>query len=236
MKNSFGETIPEKLYKYMPWPVNDVNYARAVIINRKVHLQKPAKFNDPFDCKIYVQGPNDDPDANEYASGFMNSLHREDTWITCLTKNFDNILMWSHYAADHTGICVEFQMLTNNILKVDYKENYPVFDLSVYNVDAIDDMPKEKLIEMGKMFFARKSTLWEYEQEYRYVTSNTSNIVEEENYVPLQGFANITSIICGCEMKAETVLEIKQLLKGQNLDVPVKQLKVKEKEYGLEEK
>ena len=35
---------------------------------------------------------------------------RERTWICSLSKINDSLLMWSHYANNHKGICVELNM------------------------------------------------------------------------------------------------------------------------------
>ena len=35
---------------------------------------------------------------------------RENTWICSLSKIKDSLLMWSHYANNHKGVCVELNM------------------------------------------------------------------------------------------------------------------------------
>lgn len=36
--------------------------------------------------------------------------------ISCFSKRYDSILMWSHYASSHEGVCIEFDE-TRDILK-----------------------------------------------------------------------------------------------------------------------
>src|ERR1035438_6627432 len=58
--------------------------------------------------------------------------------IYCLTLLADSILMWSHYARNHTGVCLEFRVddsLFGHALKVDYLENYPSFTPQDANID-----------------------------------------------------------------------------------------------------
>lgn len=239
MENAFGEEIPDKLYKYMTWPLGDnVNYTKHLIQNKMIHLQKPINFNDPFDCKIYVKGNLDktkeDIEENIGASEFMNSLHRKDTWVSCFTTDPTNILMWSHYADKHTGICLEFHTISKEIIKVDYENEYPVFDLTVHNIDNFEKLSHKEILDVGKMFYARKSLLWEYEKEYRVVTPNTSNMIDGENFVLLKDFAEITGVICGCRMDDSTVSEVHEFLKNQGFNISVKRAQVKEKEYGLD--
>lgn len=59
MINSFGQEIPDKLYKYMPWQWVDSeggkrNYTKELIENSQFYLSLLDDFNDPFDGKIYV--------------------------------------------------------------------------------------------------------------------------------------------------------------------------------------
>lgn len=52
MKNIFGDEIPDKLYKYMPWPIDGKNYTKDIFTDKKMHLSLPEKFNDPFEFKV----------------------------------------------------------------------------------------------------------------------------------------------------------------------------------------
>ena len=43
--------------------------------------------------------------------------------VTCFTEDCTNLLMWSHYAENHTGFCLEFDASNeffSNVRKVDY--------------------------------------------------------------------------------------------------------------------
>jgi len=241
MKNIMGEEIPDKLYKYMPWPVDGKNYTKEIFINKKIHLSKPKDFNDPFEFKVnYVPSLTVKPDVftvDEYkdackkTSEKMDRFHQNDNWVTCMTKCPNNILMWSHYAAKHTGIYLELKILTKEIMKVDYDELYPKIDIEI---SLKEDVSDSELYDLAKTRSARKSLLWHYEEEYRYVTPNTSNMINGENFVLLKDFAEITGIVCGCRMEEKTVFEIEKFLKEQAFDIPVKRAKTKEKEYGLD--
>lgn len=86
--------------------------------------------------------------------------------IFCLAKNYDNILMWSHYCNSHTGIVLEIN--TNNsffehLNKIDYPESNarPRLKLSKR------DYTKQESEELLKQLLYSKSILWSYEEEYR---------------------------------------------------------------------
>jgi len=53
--------------------------------------------------------------------------------ICCLSERNNSILMWSHYAKDHTGYCVEFEASETTPFfgaaqKVEYDHSYPMVD------------------------------------------------------------------------------------------------------------
>jgi DUF2971 family protein len=83
--------------------------------------------------------------------------------IFCLTARNDDILMWAHYAASHTGCCIQFDLtagdpILRNALPVQYRKTYPVV---------------RPIVQHGFRSFApvflTKSVHWNYEEEWRVV-------------------------------------------------------------------
>lgn len=69
----------------------------------------------------------------------------------------DNVLLWSHYANSHQGICIEFSsetILYKLAHRVNYQSDYPSF---IYPHDQYE----------GLNTIVTKSTDWLYEREYR---------------------------------------------------------------------
>jgi hypothetical protein len=119
--------------------------------------------------------------------------------IFCLTTKPSNTLMWSHYAENHTGICLEFgcdNTVFSGAFKVSYAEAYPLFDLA----DGDDERVLSPLIT--------KSRDWAYEDEYRLIAQERDaavapSLMTDENYLALPAGA-LRSIILGCSAKEET--------------------------------
>ncbi|MHC1756218.1 MAG: DUF2971 domain-containing protein [Methanosarcina sp.] len=91
--------------------------------------------------------------------------------VCCFSKNSNNILMWSHYAHHHKGVCLRF--------KSKLKEGFPHLtinskDVRLFpmNYDIIPPDPinfhnqNEENIQLSKLL-STKSLDWKYEQEYR---------------------------------------------------------------------
>jgi hypothetical protein len=83
--------------------------------------------------------------------------------VLCLSQKRDDILMWSHYANQHTGICLGFDrekwpLLQKHAKAMCYQDEYPL-------VNVLGPDPEK---ETQKLVFI-KSAKWAYEAEWRVV-------------------------------------------------------------------
>ena len=84
--------------------------------------------------------------------------------IFSLSKNENNILMWSHYTNSHTGVIIKINANKNYfeyLDKVDYTIERPKVKFS-----KRDYTPEESLEAYKKVFFNKYSG-WSYESEHR---------------------------------------------------------------------
>lgn len=112
-----------------------------------------------------------------------------DLGMLCLSALNDDILMWSHYADGHRGICLEFdkdQLEKQYYLaEVTYRDRYPEFG---------EFVRLAKNNEMHMVLWT-KATHWRYEQEWRAIVNVINNDPHSQH---LPGM--ITGVILGCEM------------------------------------
>ena len=100
--------------------------------------------------------------------------------VCCLSAVPDQVLMWSHYASSHTGICLRFNTrmpqsdLPDLAYKVDYRQASPI----VNRVTAPDDY--EQLFAAMLV----KADFWEYEDEYRMFRPDRLNGAGHESFAP----------------------------------------------------
>lgn len=89
--------------------------------------------------------------------------------VVCLSEVNDSILMWSHYALRHTGICIEFHRTPHSPLgdpeicsPVQYSSKYPVVDMGkmLLNRDG----------QTLDLMMRYKADCWAYEKEWRVIT------------------------------------------------------------------
>ena len=88
--------------------------------------------------------------------------------VLSLAERWDCPLMWSHYADEHRGICIEYEMSENicsNIKNVNYKgpRNIKLTDLIDWKLHKSTKAEKNIL----NTYFFTKATDWEYEKEWR---------------------------------------------------------------------
>lgn len=79
--------------------------------------------------------------------------------ILSLTERWDNMLMWSHYGAQHKGICIGFHTsigVFREVCRVVYTDDYPI----------IKRPQDDTSVVMAKSFLT-KAKCWEYEREWR---------------------------------------------------------------------
>jgi len=139
--------------------------------------------------------------------------------VFCLTTHPKNILMWSHYARNHSGICIEFScsnLVFSGAFKVQYGQNYPTFDLT----DASDERVLLPLVS--------KSSAWAYEDEYRLLAQErlhavSKSLITDRNYLALP-IGAVQSVILGCLCPLEIEQEIRDVLNKQSPDIVVRRL------------
>lgn len=158
---------------------------------------------------------------------------RERSLIGSLTKDNLNMLMWSHYADKHEGICVEYEFDDeNDLLDVVYSDDTNTFDLytvlryiipaQYFGVKTTNEMDP-KCINACYLPFLRKTKEWVYENEVRMIfnLNENSKII---NYGGIWFYPNVKvkSIYLGCKIGKEKREKIEN--KCKELNIPVHRL------------
>src|SRR3954468_3942015 len=118
---------PQYLYKYRPVDAN----ALAMLASDKVYLSRLDAFNDPFEVansdltlepKLCFDSrgtfaTSDDPALHP---GHVASLR-----VCSLSEEYQDLLMWGHYADRHRGFCLRFELAKDpNLLKILFPIRY----------------------------------------------------------------------------------------------------------------
>lgn len=179
-------------------------------------------------------------------------------YMVCLSQDKDNILMWSHYAQKHEGICVEYDFkllkedpynILEHLFPVVYKEKRIYkrdisslidshTDLSIAVRDGTDYCGNECLDDILPMFLI-KSTHWEYENEWRiiYTLKQMYDIDNLKLYHQNLKLPCISSVYLGYRIHPEikkNIIEICERNSVGDRKINVFQTKLSKSEYEVE--
>lgn len=249
---------PATIFKYYP----DKLERLADIKANKMWYSAPSAFNDVFDCDIAIdeKGIFDSalsmyPDKRGIRPGspkwkeLKNTIHQaiksfRSTWetmrtktgVSCLSESEKSLLMWAHYANNHRGMCVEYDLLGINkqllfsAVPVIYSVDRVCF--RSINVDSIDRASLCALVES----LSSKSPEWSYEKEWRIIRDRTAcgDKWDDAKKGALLDMISPTSITLGCE--AEESFERAVLMYCQESKINLYKMEKDESLYQLNRK
>ena len=143
----------------------------------KLYFSDWEKMNDPLEGYFqYYVSKNSNTHINDIKT------EKNKYGITCCSQSMSEILMWSHYANNHKGICIEIEV-NDSLIKessiiqeyISYEEKIDLLEIDKYPIDVIN-------------LLSKKLRNWEYEKEIRFFCNgkNSSHKI-----------GNITKVITG---------------------------------------
>ena len=142
--------------------------------------------------------------------------------VCCFSAKKLNILMWSHYAENHQGICLCFKTHKKgdeHSLTLDSKSR-PLFKVCY---DGEMPQPINTLVEGGYLelmkFFLTKYTDWNYEEEYRIPILRNEF---EQDYTKKFRKEDLEGVIFGLNAKPVKVKEIYEIIDTHYLQQGIK--------------
>lgn len=149
--------------------------------------------------------------------------------ISCFSKTYNDILMWSHYGDKHEGICIGFnyQGLRKTFgflpVNVEYKCKF----------DKVDYCNDE--LRAQKYFISTKSSHWEYEQEVRLMTRfEDAPGLTETGIMPIHP-NSISEIVLGCNCAVRIDTFRQRIEKYGFKDVKIIKLVKSKNSFGFNE-
>ncbi len=93
--------------------------------------------------------------------------------ISCFSERNDSILMWSHYANQHLGICIAYDLLDEAQIRAFLQP--AVYSKDIFKLNTLDELNSVSHI-MASLI---KCEDWEYESEWR-LTITSKAIIEKK--------------------------------------------------------
>lgn len=232
----------DKIFKY-----TNIDYGIKIVRDSSLWFSKPENFNDPYDCykNLIKIEPSKDGIAAYIDRNYHTTIREkekklnyylrnrkilvekieqgikeraENMGICCFSKTFDNLLMWSHYANNHTGVCIGFKFNYDLevffLYPVKYTSNFPHTDYFVNPETALLD------------WVLTKSEVWSYETEVRAVSFEKNGIIEIESNI-------VTEIYFGSKIDPMKKNEILEIISAGKLNIDVYQMRMLDDKFRL---
>lgn len=161
------------------------------------------------------------------------------TVIFCLTENHTNLLMWAHYAGNHTGGALQYAQTPelsdcqiSSAKQVRYKVDIPVFHFEEF-LGSCDNAEKKRAMAdaFWDAYTLTKSAEWRYEKEWRLLQE-----LEELAPVVLVDFEpkELSAVYLGCRMPPKNHTEIMALIQAEYPHAAVYQAQTHNAKFALE--
>jgi hypothetical protein len=170
--------IVENLYKYKAPDPPHPERIEKFFKDQTLWAPSIASLNDPLEV-AFIIGLQDAYYSAVLADAMNMMAYSK--WWGCISFTLDPVCpqMWAHYAASHSGFCIQYRRLDSLLLCQDlcrpviYRRTMP----------ELEDRMEAQNENMQKVFFT-KSENWEYEREWRLMYPNADGYVAPGLLVP----------------------------------------------------
>lgn len=224
---------PRNLFKYL-----SPDATRAVLTRCMVKFSPPEAFNDPFDMlpgvplmeehNLWTPGRTKSiqRDGLEFLRARLDDKYREilnarmrtsrpREWVVfCVAEKPDNLLMWAHYAANHSGCVLE---LDSNSFRFRLPRSRTIEALESGRPWPVMYSSRRPVITSRTFPYLTKSREWSYEREWR-----VFHHVDDDPFFDQYGTdgsilrsirpEQITRIIFGCRATKEFRIELSDFI------------------------
>ncbi len=151
-----------RLYHFVP-----AEYGIQNIERRRLKIATLDQLNDPFEMLAVA------PKSAEHRAAFRRTKSQmaKQAGLLCFSRKWDNPVQWSHYARNHTGLCLGFDVADALVKPVDCRTKRVAFDPVILEDE-----------EQGRAFIEGLSCIkfahWKYENEVRVFVALDSDDTE----------------------------------------------------------
>ena len=217
------EIPPERLYKYY-----SPDGIEKVLSNNTLRWALPCEENDPFEAlasgwdleAVEESCPEFHPEQTPIIDGYFNARQAQKkvshiTSFVSFTEYPESVLMWAHYADNHNGACLQFNVKL--IQRIDCIECVKYVDpdevrdrYPLPHSNQKDDSPEYQ--KQARAFLAKKSKDWAYEAEWRLIVPPMADFIRcekaDKKYILVSDIPQgaITKLIFGCNVPISTRL------------------------------
>lgn len=169
-----------RVYKYY-----NAKWGLEAISRKRLKVSTIAETNDPFEFRaLYSDTHHGTTNLQRWRSE-ENLRHG----FISFSRTRTNPVLWAHYADNHKGMCLEFEVDDSLIQPVEYKRSRLDLDDLEVRKRLASDRWEDKLFQ-----FTTKFSFWRYEQEYRAFQDIADPRTTMENGIYFEPFGEIFSL------------------------------------------
>jgi hypothetical protein len=197
--------------------VRDSSEPLRILAELRLRFFPQGRGNNPLQMAEFAKGHAIPHYVSDMAS-FFTSMQKS-TKLCSFSEVGDSILMWSHYAGNHTGFCVEYDIEVLPRSDAFVRALHPV----IYSDDLFDFTAYVERIAAGKiptinpMFpllgVLRKYRGWDYEQEWRYVFFPNALVPNQSKRAP-----KARAVLLGSRMHLPNRKEIVEICQTKGIE------------------
>jgi len=225
-------TRPPRLYKYRSLAEAAFKYTEQIFLRDEIYFSPLGSLNDPFEGRHhqFIHSMNDPVMLDPVVQEMMGDIYRRaqesaarivaGVGVLSLSEKPDESVMWSHYADEHRGICLEFDgsnlgTLFDDARRVDYSDSTPFIDVT----------GDPSSLELAKLICLSKASQWQYEKEWR-VLSPVAGVKPFPS-------ATLTGVILGARISADHRRCVRDWLAQRSPQPQILQAELEDRNYGL---
>jgi len=188
-------TLYIKMSNYQFFKFRSINkHFIESLFKGSIFFASPKRLNDPFDCNIDIKKSIETAAVSldeDKAIKLRELLKNEELFkqlqtdinnlgICSFSLELKEILLWSHYANDHKGLCILYEFpedfLTDDKNKIFGAAgvSYEPESLTKWFTSIADSLPidfEKFVFELAQTIVTAKSPCWSYEKEVRIIRS-----------------------------------------------------------------
>lgn len=136
--------------------------------------------------------------------------------VCCFSRNLESLLLWTHYADNHRGLCLEYEIADDvfrtTFFAVEYRVQQPVIDEVRIRADGPDAGTLILHQDREGLIYRTKSQEWSYEDEFRTLRFATQPKSKGEKHaVP----GTLTGVYFGLRAGNSVIRVVEKILQSQ---------------------
>ena len=175
------------------------DHALSNVAFGRLKIARFSELNDPFELLGQYIG---DENTRKLVRNNKNVLN-DSKGVICFSEDWVDPVLWSHYANNHRGVALGFDVSSPSVKQVEYSEKRLKY--------KIPKTATKITAELAELLIYTKYESWSYEREWRYLVDLKKAYKDGELYfLPFGNELRLVEVILGslCSMDLKKFREI----------------------------